>query len=189
MTQPPRRRLPLFWLRAAQQETGSAAVEFALIAPVILLILAVTFEIGLTLRAKSRLVGAISATAHQTLDSAATVDDGTAQTVATALLGGLAGRGRSATVNLNNAVTARLEGGTIVVTDTGAPVANCYCPTWGEAGYDWNASMACNTDCADGSLAGRFVQITAQAPFTSILGAYSFFSPETLQNSAVVRLP
>jgi len=176
-------------LRAARDEGGSAAVVFALIAPVFLLILAATFEIGLVIRAKFQLISVVSAASNHTLAIGDTIDEDSAQNAAAAIVALLGGGARSATVNVNNAVTAQIEAGTVTVSNTGAAVADYYCPSRPEEGLVWGGATDCTAACGDGSQAGRFVEIAVQSPFAPVLGAYGLFSGDALYNSAVVRLP
>lgn len=175
--------------RKMKDESGIAGVEFALIAPVFLLLLAAIFEIGLMLRTQSGLISAVSAVASQSLVIGEGLNDETAPGMAGTLAALLAGGGRAGTVNVNNAVTARLDEDVIVIEDNDAGSENCYCATRGTGGLTWGSSVQCDAVCADGSVAGRFVEITAQASFTPILGTIALFRADILNNTAVVRLP
>ncbi len=175
--------------RALRDESGSAAVEFALIAPVFVLILAGTLEIGIVIRERFDLVSVVSAAAHHTLGIGESVDDGSAQQVAATLATLLDGGDRSATVRVNNAVIADLGEDGVAVSDTGADVAACYCPSRPDDALSWGAEVICGTSCADGNTAGRFVEIVARAPYAPLLGTFGLFTDQTLHNSAVVRLP
>lgn len=170
-------------------DTGAAAVEFVLIAPVILLLLAGIFEIGMVIRAKLDLTSVVSAAANHTLSVGNTIDDASANNVSASLVGLLQGGNRSGTVNVNNAVTARLKDGNVTVTGTGPNISSCYCATRTGEQIVWGSAVACGAVCADASVSGRFVEITATAPFTQLLGMYGFFRDDTVQNTAMVRLP
>ena len=90
---------------------------------------------------------------------------------------------------MNNAVTADLDEGAVAVAGNGAEVSVCYCASRSENGFAWGGAFECGSPCDDGSVSGRFVEITARAPFNPVLGAYALFTEQTLINSAVVRLP
>lgn len=175
--------------KTLHDESGSAAVEFALIAPVFLVLLAGTFEIGMMIQGKFDLISDVSAAAHHSLAIGGTLDAGAAQTVATTLAGLLAGNERTATVTLNNAATATLVSGNVSSAQTGAEVAACYCPSRSDDQVTWGASVACDASCGDGSHAGRYVLITIQAPWTPLVFVNGLFSDKTLQSTAMVRLP
>lgn len=173
--------------RTLQDDRGNAAIEFALIAPVFVLILAGTIEIGLVIQAKFDLISVVSASANQTLS--VSVDAGSASGSATSIAGLLSGDARTGTVNLNNAITAELGESGVSVSGDADDVDACYCATKTDTGLSWGSQVACGADCADGSVAGRFVEITARVPFTPMLGAYGLIGDQSLQSSAVVRLP
>jgi hypothetical protein len=175
--------------RAIQGDAGSAGVEFALIAPVFLLILAGTFEIGLAIRAQFQLISVVTAAAHHALAIGDTVADGSAPQTAATIAALLVGAGRSGTVDLNNAIKADLAQDTVSVLESGADVSQCYCPSRSDSMLSWGTTVACGVPCDDGSVAGRFVEITAEVPFDAVLGAYGLFSDPTLRNTVVVRLP
>ncbi len=178
-----------FWFkRVLTEQSGSAGVEFALIAPVFVLLLAAIFEIGLVMRAQFGLIASVSAAANHTLSVGSTIDSGSAQTVAATLAALAAGTDRAAAVNLNNAVTARSDQGNIEVQDSGGDVTACYCAARLEGEFSWGGVTSCGAPCGDGSVAGRFVEISAQVPFNPIMGFYGAFIDQTLQNAAVVRL-
>lgn len=172
-----------------RDEGGSAGVEFALIASVFVLILAGTFEIGLMIREKFRLISDVSAAANHTLAIGTAIDAGSAQDVSVTIAVLLAGGDRTASVNVNNAVTAQLVAGNVTAMQGGGNVAGCYCASRSDEAVNWGASVGCDVACADGTTAGRYVLISAKAPWTPMLGAYGLFSDQTLESSAMVRLP
>lgn len=182
-------RLRVRVLKAARSETGSAAVEFALIAPVLVLLLAVTFEIALMVRARFTLISVISAASNHTLAIAGAGDGASAHDMASKVVSLLAGGGRDATVNVNNAVSAQLSGGSITITQHGGSILDCYCLSRSEPGLVWGGATQCGAACADGNIAGAFVEISAQTPFTPIFGAIGLFSPDAHRDFSVVRLP
>ncbi len=175
--------------RHVQSEAGNAGIEFALIAPVFLLLLAATLEIGLMMRAQFGLISAVSAAANHSLVLGDGVTEDTAVSMAETLARLVAGGRREGTVNVNNAAFARLGGDAISLWGTGAGVGNCFCPTRTNGSITWGAAVPCGTVCNDSSEAGQFVEITAQASFTPILGIVGLFRDDLLRNSAVVRLP
>lgn len=174
--------------RYGRNEDGAAAVEFALIAPVFVLILAVTFEIGLVIQQKFQLVSVLTAAANHTLSIDAS-DNDSANSAATTIAGLMAGGARMARVDVNNTVTATMTPDNIMLAQTGAQSTDCYCPTRDGTGLSWGNSVACDASCEDGSRAGRFVEIAVEAPFIPILGAYGVFDDDMLRSVSVVRLP
>ncbi len=175
--------------KGSRDEAGSSGVEFALIAPVIILILAGIFEIALVIRARFALVSVVSAASSYTLSVGNSIDDGSADGVAATIAALLGGNGRSATVNLNGGVTSNLVGGEITVTNSGGEVSACYCASRSEGQIVWGGTVACGASCGDDTTSGRFVEITARVPFSPAMGMFGFFSGEVVQNTAMVRLP
>lgn len=174
--------------RAARAEHGAAAVEFALLAPVFVLVLAVTLEIGLAIQQKFQLVSVLTAAANQTL-TIQTQDDASANQAAEQIASLMAGGTRMARVDVNNSVTATMTPDGTTLSQTGADSTRCYCPTRADAGLSWGSPTECDQPCANGSTAGRFVEITVQVPFIPVLGAYGMFAGDMLRSAAIVRLP
>ncbi|MGY6696670.1 MAG: TadE/TadG family type IV pilus assembly protein [Roseinatronobacter sp.] len=185
------RRAPLhrFFLRHIRADAGNAGIEFALIAPVFLLLLAATLEIGLMMRAQFGLISAVSAAANHSLVLGDGLSEETAVGTAEALARLVAGGGREGTVNVNNAAIAQLSDNGIAIWGSGAGASNCFCPIRTNGAITWGTAVQCGTACNDSSMAGQFVEITAQASFTPILGIVGLFRDDLLRNSAVVRLP
>lgn len=174
--------------RLVKEQAGSAGVEFTLIAPVFALLLAAVFEIGLVMRAQFALISSVSAAANHTLSLGDTIDGASAQNVAAIIAALAAGTDRSATVNLNNAVMAHFDHGNIAFLDSSGDISSCYCALRLDGAFSWGSAASCGAPCSDGSVAGRFVEISATVPFRPMLGLYGEFIDQTLQNSAVVRL-
>jgi Flp pilus assembly protein TadG len=133
---------------------GAAAVEFALLAPVLLLIMA-----GLT-------DGSQLIVTHMQVNSAAQAG------ADFALRQGWNAAGIQA------AVTAAAPVGA-----TGTPVLAQACVVAGAI-----VTTAAGK-CADGGDVGRFVTVTAQAPFTPLMSWPGIAMPKTINGQATVRIP
>ena len=186
-----RRPAPLLHLfrRHIRDDAGNAGIEFALIAPVFLLLLAATLEIGLMMRTQFGLISAVSAAASHSLVLGDGLTEATAVSTAEALASLIAGGGREGTVNVNNAAIAQLGGDGISLWGSGVGASNCFCPIRTNGAITWGTAVQCGATCNDSSQAGQFVEITAQASFTPSLGIVGLFRDDLLRNSAVVRLP
>lgn len=174
--------------RFAHDNVGAVALEFALIAPVFVLMIAGVFEIGMVIRAKFALTSVVSAAAVHTLSVGSMTDDA-AREAAIALANLIKGGDRTAKVVVNNSVTALLENGFITVAQTGQEIANCYCASRSGDRIVWGGAVACGDPCADKSISARFVAITATSEFKQSLGMYGFFTDDELHDTAMVRLP
>lgn len=138
---------------------GSAAVEFAIIAPVLALVLIATIELGFAMRA--RIIAQEAASAGALYASQHAFD-------AAGITGIMA-----ATSNASNEA----------VITAGTPTAWYGCPT------ATDVTPASQTDtCGDGKPARRYVTVTATVPRVSILGS-DLGLPADLTSTSIVRLP
>lgn len=175
--------------RLLRDESGSAGVEMALIAPVLVLLISGILEVGLVIRANFSLIAAVSAAANHTLAIDAHIDDASAGQAAATLATLLSGGDRSGTVTVNNAAMATLAQGVVTITDLPGDFASCYCPSAASGQIAWGSPTQCGETCDDGSPSGRFVAIAAAAAPNASLGLYGFFVNELVRDAAVVRLP
>ncbi|GLQ78307.1 hypothetical protein GCM10007881_18230 [Mesorhizobium huakuii] len=193
----PDRGLPTSWhftltdfLR--RQKAGVSAVEFALVSPVLLVILAGTVDIGGSLKAKFELSSAVSAGSNYALlngDKVNSTGGGAlAGNIATVVTSGLSGNGGSIQVVINNGATLAYNATTSTATQSGT-AANadlCYCP--GSSGaVAWSTPMACGSICSGGGIAGKFVTITASKPYTPLFGGFGIVSNGNITVKAVVQ--
>ena len=145
--------------RLLRSARGAAAIEFAIIAPVLALLVVATIELGFMMRARivaqeAASAGALYASQH-TFDAA-----GIAAIMA-------------ATTNATNE-------GTITA---GTPTLSYGCPT--TTGI---TPAAAGDTCADGVGARRYVTVTASVPRVTILDS-DFGLPANATASSTVRLP
>ncbi|WP_244571272.1 TadE/TadG family type IV pilus assembly protein [Mesorhizobium carmichaelinearum] len=174
------------------QKTGVSAVEFALVSPVLLLILAGTVDIGGALKAKFELSSAVSAGSNYALLNGDKVNSSGGSTlagnIATVVTSGLSGNGGSIQVVINNGASLAYNATTSAATQTGT-AANadlCYCP--GSSGaVAWSTPVTCGSICSAGGIAGKFVTITASKPYTPIFGGFGIVSNGNITIQAVVQ--
>lgn len=175
-----------------RQKAGVSAVEFALISPVLLVILAGTVDIGGSLKAKFELSSAVSAGSNYALlngDKVNSTGGGAlAGNIATVVTSGLSGNGGSIQVVINNGAALAYNATTSTATQSGT-AANadlCYCP--GSSGaVAWSTPMACGSICSGGGIAGKFVTITASKPYTPLFGGFGIVSNGNITVKAVVQ--
>ncbi|MFT5742170.1 MAG: hypothetical protein ACI86S_000227 [Paracoccaceae bacterium] len=171
-------------------ERGSPAVEFVLIAPFFLLILAATFDIGMILRLKFGLDAQISAAANYGQTRGRAVTDAAAGPFAGEIAALMSG-GRTAmdtAVVLNEAARATMIDATLATSDLTGTMAQCYCPTPADGDIQWGTARPCLSSCTDGSTAGRFIELWASTPYISLFGGYGMTEDGTISTHAVVRL-
>lgn len=168
---------------------GVAAIEFALLAPLFLLILVAVIDIGMVLRTRFLLNTELSSAANYSLVYGGALVDaegavGFAEQVARQL-----GAGRAveaATVLVNQAASATLAGSGVTTTDQGRDAALCYCPTRMDGTITWGGDIACLSTCPDSSnSAGRYIEITANTSHNSFFGNIVFGSDEVSVHTIV----
>jgi Flp pilus assembly protein TadG len=175
-----------------RQKAGVSAVEFALVSPVLLIILAGTVDIGGSLKAKFELSSAVSAGSNYALLNGDKVNSSggsaLAGNIATVVTSGLSSNGGSIQVVINNGATLAYNATTSTATQSGT-AANadlCYCP--GSSGaVAWSTPVACGSICSAGSIAGKFVTITASKPYTPLFGGFGIVSNGNITIQSVVK--
>lgn len=180
--------------RFLRRETaGASAVEFALISPVLILILAGTVDIGASLKAKFDLSSAISAGSNYSLLGADKVNSTGGSTLAANIMAvvssGLGSAGGSVQVVINNGSAVRYNASTATATQSGtASNADlCYCPTVSGSTVTWGSSVTCSNACPSGGTAGKFVTISASRPFSPLFGGFGVVSSGNITVRAMVQ--
>jgi Flp pilus assembly protein TadG len=147
---------------------GLAALEFVIIAPVLLTICAGAADFGLALRDQMQLNQAVSNgagyafAAQQTLASLGKVSPSTVQSAV------------SASLTLSNVKVTASTPGPYCVQTTGQTTSLAV------GSYD--------TACPSGNPAGTYMTITAQYTYQPMMPAYSMLASTSLSATAVVRL-
>jgi Flp pilus assembly protein TadG len=142
-------------MRPARDRRGGTAVEFALIAPVLILLLAGLVD-------GSRLIVA------------------TMQVKAAAQAG--ADYARRNGFNASAIQGAVASGTSLAVTATPSPAQQTACVS------GMTITPTIQTTCPGGSVAGSFVTVSAQAPFSAIMPWPGLSSPSTVTAQSLVRL-
>ena len=180
--------------RFLRRETaGVSAVEFALVSPVLILILAGTVDIGASLKAKFDLSSAISAGSNYSLLGAGKVNSTGGSTLAANIMAvvssGLGSAGGSVQVVINNGSAVSYNASTATATQSGtASNADlCYCPTVSGSTVTWGSSVTCGTACPAGGTAGKFVTISASRPFSPLFGGFGVVSSGNITVSAMAQ--
>ena len=151
-----RRRLA----RIAEDDRGLAGIEFAMLAPVLLLLLGCLADFALAFWTKGVL--------------ASSVAEGTAYAFA-------AGPSVSAS-SIRSVVGQKLSLSAAAVTVTGP---SCYCISGTPA---TPASQACANPCPNGTMPGTYVTISAQYTYASLLPLYSQLANPVLVETTTARL-
>ena len=173
-----------------KNEAGMAAVEFAILAPVILLILVAIIEFGSLIFSRISTNAAIASVTNTILLSENL--EITAQYAAE-----LAGQIKdeayvgTVTVNLNDAYIATIDENNTLSSGGNGDEAACYCPLPQGTLIEWGSAEDCGIECTNQMvnpiLSGKFA--TVQASFSPPLLFGRFLSQDYLgQLSAVVRI-
>jgi Flp pilus assembly protein TadG len=147
--------------RRRHARSGVAAVEFALICPVLLMCAGGIGDFGLALAAQNRMAGAVAQGAQYGYLNPSTATAAAIQTVVT--------------------TGASLPG--IVVTVT---TPSYFCVTAGTPPV--LAAAIATTTCADGTSAGYYVAISASYLYPALMPAYSMMVNTTLTEAVTVRI-
>lgn len=179
---------PLFG-KLRRDARGSIAVEFALVAPVLMIVLAGVIDIGSAAYARLSLDARITTAADYGVMQPAPADQDAANAMADRLVGLLSdGAAETVEVNVNNAARATWANGSLSTSaGPGAPAA-CYCPTVSGGSMSWGAATGCTASCPSGDTAGPFVRISAESRHVSIFPEYGFVDGDTVSARAILRL-
>jgi Flp pilus assembly protein TadG len=177
--------------RPPRGRSGTAAVEFAIIAPLLALLLAGVADLGNVLYVRFRLDSAVSAASNYVLVNAASVSStGGANLASNAATIVQASQGSSwadAAVVVNNGPTATVTNGAITVGGAAAPADSCYCPTYSAGSIAWGDAVSCGTACASGVRAGKYVTISASRTASPLFTSYGIVKNGKISASATVR--
>lgn len=183
------KRLGARMIRWGRDERGSIAVEFALIAPVLMFMLAGVIDIGGATFAKLSLDSRVTATAEFALLQPAPGDQEAAETLAGKLVELMQGDASdTAEVVVNNAASAAWTGSSVTTAAQPGDATMCYCPTLQGGDVAWGQPMDCGALCASGDSAGQFVQVFATTRHFAIFPGYAFIDGDRVETRSVLRL-
>ena len=152
---------------------GVAAVEFALIAPILLLILVAMVDFGLVLYVRFTLNDNLSASSNYAIVSASNVSSSGGSGLATSMVSIIPST-VDMTVVVNNGPTVTRTSGTSVSSGTASNADSCYCPTVSGTTVTWGSAVTCGGSCGSSTYAGKFVAVTASVSHTPLFGNYGF---------------
>ncbi len=175
---------------ALADRRGVGALEFALVVPIIGVMLMAIVDLGNVLFVHFRLGAAVASGSNYGLVRAEDISTALAPNVASDIARLVASATENnwaaARVTVNNGPVAVIDGGEPAVTtsNTAATNALCYCPG---AGGAWGAAVACGAPCPGGGIAGRFVEISARRAFTPLFYGYGVASDGYITISRMVQ--
>ncbi len=180
--------------RVLRDRRGVAAVEFAILAPLFLLVLGATAGIGLGVVSKIRANEAVSAAAHGALIAGDSLKAGTADQTAADLATILR---RAWTVpdeavvriEFNGARTYRFAGREAVAAGATAAVDECRCPTRADGAVQWGDAVGCGQPCSDAGIASRYVLIDVAVPASPVFASFVPTIGSALHVQTLVPIP
>jgi Flp pilus assembly protein TadG len=171
---------------------GIAAVEFAILVPVFLILLMGTTDLGQMLYAYYKLDQAVAAGAEYAALNAANVTStngaALASSVATIVESANGSSWADDTIVVNNGPTVTVTSGTAASSGIASKADSYYCLTGSPGSWSWGTQYANQTSpCASGGSPGKFVTVTATYSYHPVLKIYTFITDSTLSQSSVVE--
>lgn len=179
--------------RSARRNAGVAAVEFAALAPMLVLVFAGTVAVGYAVYQQTLVDGAVAAGINYALVHAADVSASTdpstgnpyasdlASTIATLVSTANGGTALNVTVVVNNGPSVTITNGTSASSGTTTNANLCYCPTGSPPNWSWGSSVTCGSTCSGTStVAGKFVTVSASQTLTQFFPVFNFGLPTTI---------
>ncbi len=177
--------------RFRRDRSGASALEFALLAPVFLAILAGVVDVGTLLHTKYRLNAAVAAGSNYTLVNGDDIsqDEGAdlALNIAKVLAGEQSMSSSDSRVIVNNMTQLQVTGGVATSSTMPGNGDACYCPTTSGGNVTWGTEKTCGSLCTGGGVAGKFVLITISKPYAPMFGGYGIAKAGQVSVSAVVQ--
>jgi Flp pilus assembly protein TadG len=185
--------------RLAHDRRGAAAMEFALVAPVLCLVFAGIVDLGNMVYTRMRVRDALNTGAQHALvqaqDLTAAKGAQLAADVARIVRNAGGAPFSDATVLLNNGPTATDTAEGARTSGSAAAVEQCYCPGVSYKAtppytktFTYGAAVACNSACTDGGKAAKFIRITAARAYTPLFAGYGIVEAGTISYTAEVQV-
>jgi Flp pilus assembly protein TadG len=175
----------------SHRHEGTAAVELALISPILLILVAGIIDFGRVYREEIELSAAVAAASQYALVNVANANSANAASLAATISGIVANSNGNAwagaSVTVNDGATSVVANGSTTASGTAANANNCWCPTGGPASWSWGSAVTCGTSCAGGTLAGKFVTVTGTRSFSAIFSNYGLIANRKLTQSTIVQ--
>ena len=177
-----------------------AAVEFALLAPIFVLMFAAIVDLGNALWTWCRLEEAVAAGTDYALVNGGVnsnyVTAANGQDLASYIAGIVANSAKvgryltpaDVTVVVNNGPATTITNGVPANSGTPANADSYYCPTGSPPTWSWGSAYGtAGTACTGGGTSGKFVTVTASYNFTPFFASYAFVTNGLMTAGAVVQ--
>ena len=175
------------WRAFRRDSRGVAAIEFAIVVPILSLIMVAMIDFGLVLYVRFGLNENVSASANYAIVRAADVTSSSGATLASNLVT-IVPTGVNMTVVVNNGPTVTRTNGVSSSSGTASNANSCYCPTVSGSTVSWGSSVTCGSTCGGGGLGGKFVAITASVSHSPLFGSYGLVQNGTVSTFSIVQV-
>jgi Flp pilus assembly protein TadG len=182
-------------VRHLRERRAIAAVEFALVSPILIVLLMFVIDFGTYLYTSLRLSNAVTAGADYALiyGQSVNANSSTCASATPACLTVSTYRSNISTI-VRNASSPVLSAPTVYYNtssssgaDTDTVFNSCYCPS-STASPSAQTTSTCGTACADGSQPGSYVAIVASATYSTFFPGDSWLSGGTINKTTWVRV-
>lgn len=172
-----------FW----RDRCGVAAIEFAIIVPILSLIMVAMVDFGLVLYVRFGLNENVSASANYAIVGASSVTSTGGATLASNLAA-IVPSNVNVTVVVNNGPSVTRTAGVASSSGTAANADSCYCPAVSGSTVTWGSGVTCASTCGTGGLAGKFVSINASVSHSPLFGNYGLVQNGTVSTFTIVQV-
>jgi Flp pilus assembly protein TadG len=164
--------------RARACEKGVSSVEFALIAPVLIVIMAGIADVGDLLVSRSDISAAVSAGSNFLLVNASRVAEAPEEVArqTAAVAANRLPRGGVVRIIVNGDLTVVNRDGSFSTTGNAASAAQCFCASGSGASMSFGSALECGRTCGSGGYASRYVQIDVSRSYEPKFGGFGFAS-------------
>ena len=177
------RRLFGFW----RDRRGVAAIEFAVVVPILALIMVAMVDFGLVLFVRFGLNQNVSASANYAIVGATSASSTGGATLASNLVA-IVPTNVNMTVVVNNGPTVTRTSGSSVASGTASNADSCYCPTVSGTTVTWGSAVACGGSCGSNLLAGKFVSIRGSVSHSPLFGSYGLVQNGAVSTFSIVQV-
>lgn len=187
-----RARMMRWFDRGRSCEKGVSTVEFALIAPVFIVIIAGIADVGGLLVSRSDVSAAVTAGSNYLLvnaDRVASAPEEVARQTA-AVAGHRLPAGAVARVTVNGGLTVEHSGGNFSTSGSAVSASQCFCAQVAGASMSLGSALECGTPCESGGYASRYVHVAASHSYSPMFGGFGMTSPDgSVSVNATVNVP
>lgn len=181
------RRLARTIIVFCEGRAAVSAIEFALVAPILSLILAVTIDFGSFLFTRIGLTQAVSASANYAIVHGASVSSANGAALATSLAA-IIPSALDVVITVNNGPRAQRTNGALSTSGTASNADLCYLPSGTAPDVTWGSAVICGTVVSGNGIAGKFVTISASRSYTPLFGNYNIVQSGAVSSSAIVQV-